>query len=87
MRPHFIVLPDWILPDGSSGELVHKPSPQISGPAGATRPARQCPRLPSSMRRRQCPGNNAGSQAGNAIAGERQRRPSLAKQMKDEVLF
>ena len=70
MRPHFIVLPDWILPDGSSGELVHKPSPQISGPAGATAAS---PAMTAAAKLdvcRQCPGTNAGGQAGNAIAGD-----------------
>jgi hypothetical protein len=35
MPPHFIVLPDWVFPDGGSGQLVHKPTPQIGSSAGA----------------------------------------------------
>ena len=36
MRPHFVVL-DWIVPGGGGrGDLVHKPSPQLTGPKPVT---------------------------------------------------
>jgi hypothetical protein len=96
MRPHFVVLPDWILPNGSSGELVHKPSPQISGPAGAA----ASPAMPTAAK----PDASAGQSDAPAItpaakpatpsqemlakAGlQSVREPSLAEEMKDEVKF
>jgi hypothetical protein len=82
MRPHFIVLPDWILPDGSSGELVHKPSPQISGPAGATADG---PAMPTAAKL-DVPATTPAAKPATP-AQESASEPSLAKQMQDEILF
>jgi hypothetical protein len=89
MRPHFIVLPDWILPDGGSGRLVQKPSPQISGPPDAAAakldavtgdaptPAQATPAKPT-----------APSQELLAKAGlQSVREPSLSEEMDDSVKF
>jgi hypothetical protein len=82
LRPHFIILPDWILPDGSSGELVHKPSPQISGPAGATAAS---PALPTAAKL-DAPATTPAAKPATP-AQESASEPSLAKQMQDEILF
>jgi hypothetical protein len=95
MRPHFVVLPDWILPDGSSGELVHKPAPQISGPAGA---AAASPTMPTAAKPDVVAGNaSAPAPAAKpatppqemlAKAGlQSVREPSLAEEMQDEIKF
>jgi hypothetical protein len=91
MRPHFVVLPDWILPDGSRGELVQKPSPQIGGPAGATAPspsmttaakldafAGNAP-APTPAAKPGTPSQEAGLQS--------VREPSLSEEMDDSVKF
>ena len=79
MRPHFIILPDWILPDGSSGELVHKPSPQISGPAGATAAG---PAMPTAAKL------DASAGQSDALATTPAAKPAtLSQEMKDEVPF
>jgi hypothetical protein len=98
MRPHFVVLPDWILPDGGSGALVHKPSPQISGPAGATAAS---PSMTAAAKLDVVAGNASApppaakptkpampSQEMLAKAGlQTVREPSLAEEMKDEIKF
>jgi hypothetical protein len=90
MRPHFIVLPEWILPDGSKGELVHKPSPQISGPAGA---AAAIPATPTAADKLDAFSGKSDAPAATPAAKpatpaqESASEPSLAKQMQDEILF
>jgi hypothetical protein len=94
MRPHFIVLPDWILPDGSKGALVHKPTPQITGPAGAAAA------IPSAAAKLDAVAGNAPpatarpakpatpSQKVLAKAGlQTVREPSLSEEMKDSIPF
>jgi hypothetical protein len=97
MRPHFIVLPDWILPDGGRGQLVQKPSPQIGGPTGAAAA------IPSAATKLDAVAGNAPattpaakpatkpatpSQEMLAKAGlQSVREPSLAEEMKDEIRF
>jgi hypothetical protein len=81
MRPHFIVLPDWILPDGSSGELVHKPSPQISGPAGATAAT------PTTAAKLDVVAGNAPATTPATPSQESVCEAPFAQQMKDSVPF
>ena len=89
MRPHFIVLPDWILPDGSSGELVHKPSPQIGSTAGAA-----AAKLDAFAGKSDAPATAPAAKPATpsqellAKAGMQSvREPSLAEEMKDSVPF
>jgi hypothetical protein len=94
MRPHFIALPDWILPDGSKGALVQKPTPQITGPAGAAAAipsaaakldafAGNAPPVAPSAPKPPTPSQKVLAKAGLQTV----REPSLAEEMKDSIPF
>jgi hypothetical protein len=87
MRPHFIILPDWVLPDGSSGELVHKPPPQIGASAAATTAqldafAGKTP-VTTPAAKPATPSQEMLAKAGMQSV----REPSLAEEVQDEIKF
>jgi hypothetical protein len=90
LRPHFVVLPDWILPEGGSGQLVHKPAPQISGPAGAAAKPRTVAETLDVFAGKSDPPATAPapSQEQLAKAGlQTVREPSLTEEMQDSIKF
>jgi hypothetical protein len=89
MRPHFIILPEWILPDGGRGELVRKPTPpQISGPIGAAAAAAKLDTVAGNAPTPAATKPATPSQESLAKAGlQTVREPSLAEEMKDEIPF
>jgi hypothetical protein len=80
MRPHFQIL-DWIRPGGDSddgGDLPHKPSPQIAGPAGdGNAPAVAPSKLAKPSKKK------TSVTAGLKTVSE----PSLAEEMDDQIPF
>jgi hypothetical protein len=88
MRPHFIVLPDWILPDGSKGELVHKPALQIGGPTGTAAAkldafaGKDAP-TPTPAAKPTTPSQEMLAKAGLQSV----REPSLSEEMDDSIKF